>query len=1577
MTGEVDVLIVTALPEERAAARTVLTAGVDGMRVATWSEAGDEDAPYLVGELFGEDGAKLRVALGRPTRMGATSAASFTTTLAERLKPRCLAMTGVCAGNPSDVALGDVIVAELTYAYDEGKRTQNGFEGDHRQWPAPDPWVRAAQELDSAGLPSQGAATVDDAELWLLERLYHGGDPRTHPALKRYFPIGEWKPAVLDLERRGLVTREANALAIADAGRDRVNQALVYDSVDPPSVLPFKVLTGPIASGNVVVKDGVTWDSLKAMGMRTVIGLEMEAAAIGLVARSKGIQNWIVVKGVMDHADPKKDDRYKPFAARASAEVLVRLLRKMMLAREASHESFFDRLKGRADSSRHEAGSSNFVNDPTPATLPPGLRREPGHLILHREAVLEALFALYRDPAPGNLALLTGPPRAGKSDAISRFVLALVMPEEQEEPGIGLLYVDLTSTSRPKRAVYRAVSGHGRGAGILPYGDEDDEQEEEAIDREAEYLQDVIPVRLKGRRLVTVLENYADIAGRKQNRESLEQLLGLVPFRRGFSLVEAELAVLKPARLALVNIDHPSLTSEQGADFLTRCFGLQAIAAATMQSVVELDGLQTLLPGITHDGVVVHLSRAARAGAEPDAENLALTILTQASEIAEAVVTRLVAESGGDDDSARGALLTLMVLAVYDGISSTEDQRAELDLAAIPVRGLAGIGWLERVIDGDRLRRFGRDALRAAARSTLGGGAGGPLGIGPRELLLRLEKTADALFGEREDAQSDALERAVGLLDRVLPSENALLLRLKALLNLEHVFDPVPPFSAEEDRVLASEFQRLGAEGDLDFAVAALAGHAREASERPQRDREDLRSDYRQALETIANLIESGAELSYRHFFALDSAVYVGARRLHLFAEANAFYQRMLKALAGQELRALERGHGAWLAAWASLLLNAAELSLSGDDATAARDPMARAAAIIEQGGALIDNARKQWLRSRLALLRERLATNPEERLAALAEASESAALALAHLPDSPRGLRYYLRTVRRQVDAEGDEDQRKGHVDAARGVIEAIHGPPEYWDVAARAQFAALMRQEARRSWNMRYQQDRARAALALLRLENNVGDEQIRLNAQACLAQARLHAFLGDQEAARNCCNHALELAPGAAAWHLKLRLLDGPQGGKEDWNDEPAREGRLPPALKKGINEFRKWAKSEPWPSPAIGRVELWCCERQWRVQGSLERWAALQQEQKEGATPFALLDRQAKGEKLRILYERRRNVLDGIEARYGELLELVHARMFLEAQHLRSDSVIRGNMPKVSRAFDVVNHALRGRWHNNHLLQYRKAEYQRYIWDVEGATRSLRQVMASATNGDLRRRAAVSLVRTLHTVAAYADDFRGKMRRHEMEQARDLANQLIGAFDHAENIAVLRDHIALELGEQVDWSELEGIYDKVVGRIDGFPSTLICEYDAVKADQSDNAPRNTAEVLRANFADPGVLGLAGLLYLRRAELAVGNDRAADFERAVALFLAGSLIERTWEGNERAVTSLRIARAIVSAAEALHSLNPIPGLPTGDRLDQLDLAIQMLRRATHRSTGQFRDVLKRWIQQAEIADARLRAG
>lgn len=326
MTDTVDVVLIAAIEEEYDAAKSVFSAtGANSDGVVLWEDnISLPSAPYTVGT-FHQGGKPLfRLALARSPRMGGQATGQVAAVLLDRLAPRALVMCGVCAGNPKDMALGDIVVSELAYQYDEGKVDDCGFTGDHRQSPVEPYLVRAAEALDVARLPSYGRASARDARYWLLERLRAGDDPLKHPARKRYFALGEWKKIVEQLCAEKVIKQQGAGLALTAKGRKEVETSLLLD-VDPPLTLPLAIKAGPVASGNVVVKDGVTWDTL-AQNVRSVIGLEMEAAAIGWAARHAGTPEWIVVKGVMDHADPRKDDRYKPFAAKASAEALLLLL---------------------------------------------------------------------------------------------------------------------------------------------------------------------------------------------------------------------------------------------------------------------------------------------------------------------------------------------------------------------------------------------------------------------------------------------------------------------------------------------------------------------------------------------------------------------------------------------------------------------------------------------------------------------------------------------------------------------------------------------------------------------------------------------------------------------------------------------------------------------------------------------------------------------------------------------------------------------------------------------------------------------------------------------------------------------------------------------------------------------------------------------------------------------------------------------------------------------------------------------------------------------------------------------------
>jgi nucleoside phosphorylase len=324
--GDVDVLIITALREEFDAARTARNG------VASWQQHDrDGTAPYLTGGYRTAAGEWISVALARPVLMGGRNTGPIATTLTDLLRPACLAMSGVCAGNPDDTTPGDVVVAAPAFEYDEGKHTGTAFQGDQHQYPQDNRWLRAAQDLDPAVLPSYGEAGEDEAAAWFLERLHQGRNPRTHPARNRYVPLATWQPRLAKLEADGLIVWLNGRWELTGAGTARI-QRLLAEDVAGPEHLPFAVHAGPMASGSTVIAQPGIWDRIKDLGVRKVAALEMEAATIATVAHDRRVPHWLVAKGVMDHADFAKDDRFKRFAARASAEVLYELLGQLVPA---------------------------------------------------------------------------------------------------------------------------------------------------------------------------------------------------------------------------------------------------------------------------------------------------------------------------------------------------------------------------------------------------------------------------------------------------------------------------------------------------------------------------------------------------------------------------------------------------------------------------------------------------------------------------------------------------------------------------------------------------------------------------------------------------------------------------------------------------------------------------------------------------------------------------------------------------------------------------------------------------------------------------------------------------------------------------------------------------------------------------------------------------------------------------------------------------------------------------------------------------------------------------------------------
>lgn len=315
----VDVLVLTALKEELDALLQVRTA----MR-EPWAVS-DGDPPLHIGVLDGRAG-RIRVAAARVAKMGGVATATLATRLIEAVKPACLAMCGVCAGHPEDTELGDVVIAERLFQHDEGKIRGDGFQSDLWVDALRDDWLRVAQDMAGPATQFGIYATPggDDWKWWFLAHLAAGRDPLKSSGLRRYVPDDSRSEHLQTLRTDRLVTLKGKTFVLTKSGRTKLEEHQVMRGTLITSH-PFHVLVGPMGSGNAVHAGGEIWKRLASGGMRKVLAVEMEAAAIGRVAHERGLR-FAVVKGVMDHAGPDKTDRFKAYAARAAAEVLCGFL---------------------------------------------------------------------------------------------------------------------------------------------------------------------------------------------------------------------------------------------------------------------------------------------------------------------------------------------------------------------------------------------------------------------------------------------------------------------------------------------------------------------------------------------------------------------------------------------------------------------------------------------------------------------------------------------------------------------------------------------------------------------------------------------------------------------------------------------------------------------------------------------------------------------------------------------------------------------------------------------------------------------------------------------------------------------------------------------------------------------------------------------------------------------------------------------------------------------------------------------------------------------------------------------------
>lgn len=243
-----DVCIVCALPEE---ARAFL----EVVQLQCEDTLGECVSPryqysYRSATIKNDQDELLNLHISWLPRYGSQEMTLHLSRVLEECQPRIAIMTGICAGDSQQVQLGDLVVAERTFTYDNGK-------------------VILDEQGRSVHLHDTLTYQLDANILQFLGLFY------------------DWRPLVADLDS------------------------------SLPEPLKVACHLKAMASGNAVRADR-PFEEVR-VPVRGTVAIDMEGAAFGLVMSRHPLVRWLVVKGVSDYADIRKNDDYHDYAARASA----------------------------------------------------------------------------------------------------------------------------------------------------------------------------------------------------------------------------------------------------------------------------------------------------------------------------------------------------------------------------------------------------------------------------------------------------------------------------------------------------------------------------------------------------------------------------------------------------------------------------------------------------------------------------------------------------------------------------------------------------------------------------------------------------------------------------------------------------------------------------------------------------------------------------------------------------------------------------------------------------------------------------------------------------------------------------------------------------------------------------------------------------------------------------------------------------------------------------------------------------------------------------------------------------------
>ena len=1181
----------------------------------------------------------------------------------------------------------------------------------------------------------------------------------------------------------------------------------------------------------------------------------------------------------------------------------------------------------------------------------------------------QELAAMASQTIRGSIIPIWGPPESGKTEVVRHYVSSAANMERQNKRlggPIALLAIDVRPRVSPRRLL-RALSyalGVSKLDSFSEIGPEDDPTRQVI---RARLLEEVLPARLQQLLPLTVIDNVDACFGDAINRDDFIQVVNCNALRNGATIVighGTSLPGFPIRRVVQPGVHVDSLPIPEAGDLLGVLIDGKSVASEVIRELSDFHEL--LRPGAIRRGADLFKSRLTRYKDVPRKEMLSESLLDATGDMVRETLAFLQYDTIMDAHGAIGALGSLLVISILPELPLRLEW---LELSGLPLSGLQSLvefGWVEHK-ESYRLTRAATRALRQEVSRILSNGShSAEVSVIEQGLESLLTQTEQHLAEGDIELYGRAVEEGLSWLKETVPTASGIGARLVTAL-IPHVADDlVFPISTHELASVSELLRSMDGARKLDACILGLVSAARF-----QHDAEYFVKCLRETSEVALN----NPELTVSQFRALDTATFIGQQRHRRYREILEIRVTLLPKIAQLSVGKLRQV--ATLKWSASYILNTATLALGLGQIELTRGLVDNAKATIDQlpvpntRYGLVDYG---WLRARLLQLEARISSDRETRVQKLYRSAESALLSLANSGGQFRWVRFYLRRMHLLIQELWTDADRDQTLETALARLREEFSDVSEWPLDVRTQAAALSRDTASLAADPAERLQSAKMALELLVPAAHQAIAIAKLgDTRSLLTLSRSYAFagtcldaVGEIAEAKRCLHEALrfvsialESSPSAPAWELKLRLLEQGQlpNYEDTWHIEPlaAARNQMGTELRREIKECWVWLEMQNSWGGQEGRLAIWCREREWREQGSLERWASATLSD---GRDWQTLDNHSRRSILTQTHRTRQNKLLSIKTRTGPFPELLLAFARRESQYQRLMAVYGNHVYNSNGALKYLQEASK-LWPDNHTIVAGEARIYRYVWDYPNAIHLFRRLVTSWPNSEKRRQATVDLIETLLTSALHGDvlgmpDGTKVDRSELLSEAEGLLTDVTHFRNIASDVAILRDRVAFETGQDIDWPAIDATYSLVVGDVNLYAPTVVKNLSELQNQESKFAEHIT-DLVRQDFTGPEVLRGMGLLYLRRAEKRASDNPVADCQKAYAVFDACRILENAFlgSGGETVVTSYQRGRAILVASTISQSIDPFAAYLYGKR-SLLCLAESLFQRAISLSVG-----------------------